>query len=83
MASLTIAELKDGLSQALARVEAGEEITVCRRQTPIAVIRSIPKAKAPRDWSEVKGWLDPQEADELEKNSRKLRAAAPRSPFTR
>lgn len=81
MNSLTVAELKDGLSQALARVEAGEEITVCRRRTPIAVIRAIPKASAPRNWSEVKGWLDSREADELEENSRRLRKSTPRNPF--
>jgi antitoxin (DNA-binding transcriptional repressor) of toxin-antitoxin stability system len=79
---MTVAELKDGLSQALARVESGEEITVCRRATPIAVLRAIPKHPAPRDWSEVKGWLDPKEADELENRLRRFRKAAPRNPFS-
>ncbi len=81
MISMTVAELKDGLSQALARVEAGEEITVCRRDTPIAVLRAIPKPSSPRNWSEVKGWLGSKEADELDKNTRKLRRSTPRNPF--
>ncbi|MDX2082038.1 MAG: type II toxin-antitoxin system prevent-host-death family antitoxin [Terrimicrobiaceae bacterium] len=81
MTSMTIAELKDGLSEALARVESGEEITICRRTTPIAVIRALPKASTPRNWSEVKGWLDAKAADELEKAARRLRKSAPRKPF--
>jgi antitoxin (DNA-binding transcriptional repressor) of toxin-antitoxin stability system len=81
MASMTVAHLKDHLSEALSRVEAGEEIIVCRRQQPVAVLRAIEHPSSPRNWAEVQGWLDASEADALERDARRLRKSGPRNPF--
>lgn len=81
MTTINIADFKDHLSEVLERVEAGEEITVCRRQQPVAVLRPVPKAEAPRTWADVRGWMDDREADQLQKDVSKLRRARPRNPF--
>ncbi|MGF1677883.1 MAG: type II toxin-antitoxin system Phd/YefM family antitoxin [Candidatus Methylacidiphilales bacterium] len=81
MSSMTVAEFKDKLSEALSRVESGEEITIYRRQHPIALLRAISKTSTPQSWSEVKGWLDNNEVDELEKSTRRLRTFSARNPF--
>ncbi len=41
MNKVNIAEARANLSRYLARVEAGETITLCRRNVPVAEIRSI------------------------------------------
>jgi len=80
---MTIAELKDHLSQALARVEAGEVITVCRRNRPVAILQAVPDPESPSNWSEVQGWLDDHGATAMEAAISGLRAASrPADPFS-
>jgi len=44
MIKLNIHEAKTHLSRYLARLERGETIVLCRRNTPIAEIRALPAA---------------------------------------
>ena len=46
MIRLNIHEAKTHLSRYLGRLEAGESILLCRRNQPIAEIRSLPQALA-------------------------------------
>lgn len=56
MIKLNIHEAKTHLSRYLARLEKGETIVLCRRNTPIAEIRAIPAApKKPRPLGLGKG----------------------------
>lgn len=56
MIKLNIHEAKTHLSRYLARLEKGETIVLCRRNTPIAEIRGIPAArKKPRPLGLAKG----------------------------
>lgn len=56
MIKLNIHEAKTHLSRYLARLEKGETIILCRRNTPIAEIRAIPAArKKPRPLGLAKG----------------------------
>mgnify|MGYP001160506059 FL=1 len=56
MIKLNIHEAKTHLSRYLARLEKGETIVLCRRNTPIAEIRAIPAArKKPRPLGLAKG----------------------------
>lgn len=49
MISVNIHEAKAHLSEYLARVEAGETVTICRRNTPVAELRAVkPAASAKR-----------------------------------
>jgi len=63
MKSARISELRDGLSEYLARVRKGETIIVCDRDTPIARIEPIPPDSAGvPDWvreAERRGVLTP------------------------
>jgi antitoxin (DNA-binding transcriptional repressor) of toxin-antitoxin stability system len=45
MIKLNIHEAKTHLSKYLTRLEKGETILLCRRNTPIAEIRPLPKAR--------------------------------------
>lgn len=53
-----IAELKDHLSEYIAKVESGHSLTLCRRNKPIAKIQPIQSSGAPSALGEVEGWLD-------------------------
>ena len=53
MKSLNVAELKSHLSEYLESVESGEEITLCRRNVPIAKIVPI---STPRKNQTKLGW---------------------------
>lgn len=56
MIKLNIHEAKTHLSRYLARLEKGETIVLCRRNTPIAEIRALPAArKKPRPLGLAKG----------------------------
>jgi antitoxin (DNA-binding transcriptional repressor) of toxin-antitoxin stability system len=56
MIKLNIHEAKTHLSQYLARLEQGETIVLCRRNTPIAEIRPLPTPrKKPRPLGIGKG----------------------------
>ncbi len=56
MIKLNIHEAKTHLSRYLAKLEKGETIVLCRRNTPIAEIRAIPAApKKPRPLGLAKG----------------------------
>ncbi|MBI2316702.1 MAG: AbrB/MazE/SpoVT family DNA-binding domain-containing protein [Betaproteobacteria bacterium] len=56
MIKLNIHEAKTHLSRYLARLEKGETIILCRRNTPIAEIRALPAArKKPRPLGLGKG----------------------------
>ncbi len=74
MIKLNIHEAKTHLSRYLARLEKGETIVLCRRNTPIAEIRALPAArKKPRRLGLAKGtvrippsFFDPLPDDLLE-----------------
>lgn len=55
---VNIAELKDHLSEYIAKVESGHSLTLCRRNKPIAKIQPIQSSGAPSALGEVEGWLD-------------------------
>ena len=55
---VNIAELKDHLSEYIAKVESGHSHTLCRRNMPIAKIQPIQSSGAPSALGEVEGWLD-------------------------
>ena len=66
MKNARISELRDGLSEYLARVRKGETVIVFDRDTPIARIEPIPPAgEAVPDWvreAERRGILTPPKA---------------------
>ncbi|MBN2700042.1 MAG: type II toxin-antitoxin system Phd/YefM family antitoxin [Methylothermaceae bacterium] len=56
MISVNVHEAKARLSEILAKVESGETVVVCRRNQPIAEIRSLaPRLKTPRPIGLAKG----------------------------
>ena len=56
MIKLNIHEAKTHLSEYLAKVEAGEIVLLCRRNTPVAEIRALPqRLKEPRPIGLAKG----------------------------
>ena len=60
MIKINIAEARAGFSRYLARVEAGETITLCRRNVPIAELRPIrPHSTEPRPIGIDRGMLVP------------------------
>ena len=73
MIKLNIHEAKTHLSRYLARLEKGEVIVLCKRNTPIAEIRRLPPVRTqPRPLGLAKGtvrilpsFFDPLPADEL------------------
>ncbi len=66
---VNIAEIKANLSRYLARVDAGETVTICRRNVPIAEIRPVAKQDQPRplglaraeygDWTLPESFFEP------------------------
>ena len=56
-----IAELKDHLSEYIAKVESGHSLTLCHRNKPISKIQPVQSSGAPSAVGEVKGWLDDDE----------------------
>ena len=80
-----IADLKDRLSEYLKRVEEGDEISVCKRNVPIARIGPAPEGGVepegtrPRTLREVKGWLD--DGDPFFTVLEERRRSVPRDPF--
>lgn len=48
MLSINVHEVKAHLSEYLARVEAGERVVICRRNTPIAELRPVPPRRTRR-----------------------------------
>jgi prevent-host-death family protein len=80
-----VAELKDRLSEFLKRVEEGDEISVCKRNIPIARIGPAPEGSGEpqsskrRSLGDVKGWLEDDDGffrapDERQRD-------VPRDPF--
>ncbi|HZR02362.1 MAG TPA: type II toxin-antitoxin system prevent-host-death family antitoxin [Burkholderiales bacterium] len=60
MIKLNMHEAKTHLSRYLAKLKAGEVIVLCRRNTPVAEIRSIPAARRkPRPIGLAKGFEVP------------------------
>lgn len=56
MITVNVHEVKAHLSEYLARVEAGETVTICRRNTPVAELRPVRKPAAkPRPIGLAKG----------------------------
>ena len=55
---INIAELKDHLSEYIAKVESGHSLTLCRRNKLIAKIQPVQSFGAPSALGEVEGWLD-------------------------
>ena len=58
MIKLNIHEIKTQLSKYIELVEAGETVLVCKRNIPVAEIRSIGKTKQKR--KPVLGWAEGQ-----------------------
>ena len=57
METVNVHEAKTHLSRLLARVEAGEEITIARNGKPVAkLVRCKPKGK--RQFGAWKGWIE-------------------------
>jgi len=83
MKTLTVAALKDHLSEVLERVEKGESIRICRRSLPVAELRPLPKAATPRSLGEVEGWLDDDGHAALTRGVEKLRKEKTRNPFAK
>jgi antitoxin (DNA-binding transcriptional repressor) of toxin-antitoxin stability system len=63
MIKLNIHEIKTQLSKYIDLVEAGETVLVCKRNIPVAEIRSLEKAKQKRKpvlgWAEGQGKVSP------------------------
>jgi prevent-host-death family protein len=63
MIRLNIYEIKTQLSKYIDLVEAGETVLVCKRNIPVAEIRSIEKSKEKRKpvlgWAEGQGTIAP------------------------
>jgi prevent-host-death family protein len=57
MATVTMRAAKIHLSRLLARVEAGEEIVIARRGTPIGRLTAIHAVSAERQFGALKGVL--------------------------
>jgi prevent-host-death family protein len=59
MIRVNIHEAKTHLSRYLKRVMKGESVILCKRNTPIAEIRPLPKAEAkPRPFGLAKGKIE-------------------------
>ncbi len=53
---LNIHEAKTRLSDAIAHAEAGERVLICKRNTPVAELRALPKPGVkPRPFGLLKG----------------------------
>ena len=81
--ALTVANLKDHLSEVLERVERGESVVIRRRNLSIAELRPLPKVGTPSSLAEVEGWLDDAEHAALTHAVGKLRGERSRDPFSR
>ena len=57
MTQVTIHEAKTNLSKLLALVEAGEEVIIARRSTPIAKLTALPKPQQSRCIGGAPGFL--------------------------
>jgi prevent-host-death family protein len=58
MTTCTVAEAKAHLSELLARVENGEELTITRRGRPVAQITPVHPAKRPPDWRAIRAFRE-------------------------
>jgi len=74
MASFTVHQAKTNLSKLIARAEAGEEVVITRRDTPVARLTSITTKTLKRRFGMLKGkiksppdafFFDPLPEDEL------------------
>lgn len=65
--SYSIHEAKTNLSKLIAAVEAGEEVVLRRRDTPVARIVPFEEAPKPRRFGALKGqiWISPDFDDPL------------------
>ena len=67
MINVNVHEVKAKLSEYLARVEAGEVVTICRRNVPVAELRAVsgppdgdrPRGLANGDFSVPASFLEP------------------------
>lgn len=62
MSSCTVAETKAHLSELLARVERGEELTITRRGKPVATLVPARPVKTPPDWKAIRQFRERQPA---------------------
>jgi prevent-host-death family protein len=84
-----IAELKQRLSEYLKRVEEGDEISVCKRNVPIARIsaepgprESGPPPRRPSALADVTGWLEDEDPFFARLEARRAKQKRrPRDPF--
>jgi len=62
MTTVTIHAAKTQLSKLIARVEAGEEVIIARRDKPVARLVPIEPAKPKRQFGSMKGkvWVGPE-----------------------
>jgi len=57
MATVSVREVQHNLASILRRVEAGEEIEVCRRHTPVArLVPATPAGRTAMDWDGLAAW---------------------------
>ena len=57
MTSVTVREVQHNLAAILRRVEAGEEIEICRRRRRIArLVPAVSTAVGKVDWSDLTAW---------------------------
>ncbi|MBK6403346.1 MAG: type II toxin-antitoxin system prevent-host-death family antitoxin [Rhodocyclaceae bacterium] len=58
MTTCTVAEAKAHLSELLARVESGEELTITRRGRPVAQLSPIRPARRSADWPAIRAFRE-------------------------
>lgn len=74
MTTVTIHAAKTQLSKLIARVEAGEEVIIARRDKPVARLVPIEPAKPKRQFGSMKGkvWVGPEFFDPLPEEELRL-----------
>ena len=74
MTTVTIHAAKTQLSKLIARVEAGEEVIIARRDKPVARLVPIEPTKPKRQFGSMKGkvWVGPEFFDPLPEEELRL-----------
>jgi prevent-host-death family protein len=74
MTTVTIHAAKTQLSKLIARVEAGEEVIIARRDKPVARLVPVEQARPKRRFGSMKGkvWIGPEFFDPLPEEELRL-----------
>lgn len=74
MTTVTIQAAKTQLSKLIARVEAGEEVIIARRDKPVARLVPVEPARPKRKFGAMKGkvWVGPEFFDPLPEGELRL-----------